>query len=93
MANDLDNPGVLMLDTAAVISTTNLFAIRKIVLIAGATACDAEIRDGADRIIAQLAAPAESSDEIDFNAEKWICTGLELQSIAGTGAVVYVYCG
>lgn len=92
MANDLDNPGVLVLDTAAVISTTNKFKIRKIVLVAGAAAADAECRNGADEIITSLAAPADSSDEIDFNASPFICTGFELQSISGAGAVVYVYC-
>lgn len=93
MANDLDNRGVLILDTAAVISTTNMFKIRKLVLVTGATAGDAELRDGSDRIIAQLSAPAESADELDFNAMAFIGYGLELQSISGTGAVVYVYCG
>ena len=92
MANDLThNP--LRLDTAAVISTTLKFCIKKIVLITGATAGDAELRDGQDRIIAQLAAVAEAPDELDFNADPLIITGLELQSISGTGAQVYVYCG
>ena len=91
MANVLTTPGVLVLDTAAVISTTNLFSIRKIVLVAAGAAIACEVRDGADRIIASLAAPANSSDEIDFNAERLTVTGLELQSI--TGGLCYVYCG
>jgi hypothetical protein len=93
MANILTTPGVLVLDTAAVISTTNLFSIRKIVLVAGGAAAACEVRDSADRIIASLAAPATSSDEIDFNAERLTVTGLELQSISGAGALCYVYCG
>lgn len=93
MSNDVNNKGVLILDTPAVISATNTFKIRKLVLISGATACDATLEDGAGDLIAQLSCPAESADEIDWNANSQVSKGLELASIAGTGAVVYVYCG
>jgi hypothetical protein len=94
MPNVLNTPGVLVLDTAAVISTTLLFKVKKIVLQAGTTTSTAEIRDGADRVIASLATVANGpSDEQSFGDDGLIVTGLELQTIAGTGARVFVYCG
>jgi hypothetical protein len=91
MANDLDNPGVLVLDTAAVISTTNLFVIRKLRLVPAAAAALAQVRDGSDRIIAALAAAANGhADEINFSPPH-VMTGFELESISGAGAVLYVY--
>lgn len=92
MANDLDNPGVLILDTAAVISTTNIFKIHKLVLVATSDAAAAEIRNGADQIVAQLAAPTGTIDQLCFDTP-FFMTGFELQSISGTAAKLYVYAG
>lgn len=93
MANITDLPGRLILDTAGVVSATNYYVIRKIVLVAGGDEAAASLEDGNGDVITSLAAPAGSSDEIDFNANTYRGTGLELASITGTSAVVYVYCG
>ena len=93
MANDLTLPGRLVLDTAAVVSATNTFVIRKMVLVAVDAEAAASFEDGNGDVITSLAAPAGSSDEIDFNNNTLRVTGLELASISGTGAVAYVYCG
>lgn len=91
MANDTNNPGVLVLDTAAVISATNTFKIRKIRLVPAAAASTASFEDGEGRVIAGLAAPANGhSDDANFDPP-YVVTGLELASITGTGAVAYVY--
>ena len=92
MANDFTVPGVLRMDTAAVVSTTLKFKISHIRLVPGAAAATAEFRNGADQIIAQLAAAANgNSDEVWFTPPR-IFTGLELKTIAGAGAQAYVYC-
>lgn len=91
MANDLThNP--LVLDTAAVISATNVFRIKKIVFRGALAGDDAIFEDGLGRVIVRLTAPAATSnDEFDCVGSPMIVTGLELASIAASG-VAYVYC-
>ena len=90
------NPGVTVVDAAGTIkaSATGVMApnikIRKIVLVAAGASVAATITDGADREIARLAAPANSSDEIDFNANSFVCNGLKVASITA-GAFLYLY--
>jgi hypothetical protein len=92
MANDVThNP--LILDTAAVISATNKYVIKKIVFRGALAGDDAVLENGAGQVIARLTAPAATSnDELDFAGDWLIVDGLELASIAASG-VVYVYCG
>lgn len=93
MANDLNNPGVLILDTAATISLTNQFVIKKIQFIGAVAGDDAIFQDGAGREIAHLSAPAANApDFIDFGESPHVCTGLILSTLAASG-VCHVYCG
>ena len=82
------NPGVTFMiqtDAPATI-TTGKVKIRKLVLVSATTACTATITDGGDRVIAKLAAPAGSSDEIDFNSDTFAATGLKVSAMAGDAA-------
>jgi hypothetical protein len=94
MSNALTTPGVLRLDTPAVIDATNMFKIRKVRLVPAGFAATATLKDGAGRLIASLSAPANGpADEKDWHAQSWgPVKGLELATLTGTGAVVYVYC-
>lgn len=92
MANQLTTPGVLRLDTAAVISATNKFKIRLIVLIPGSTPSTASLKDGAGRVICDLSAPTSGLADTRVFVNPPVVTGLELATIAGTGALVEVYC-
>jgi len=91
MANDLThNP--LVLDTAGVISATNIFRIKKIVFRGALAGDDCIFEDGQGRLIVRLTAPgATSNDEFDCVGAPHVCVGLELASIAASG-VAFVYC-
>jgi hypothetical protein len=93
MPNVLNTPGVLRLDTPAVIDAVNQFKIRKIRLVPAGFNATATLKDGAGRLIAALAAVATGpADEMDFHAMSQTFKGLELATLTGTGAIVYVYC-
>ena len=96
MAAPTTNPGVTFMlqpDAPATI-TTGKVKIRKIVLVSATLACTATITDGGDRVIAKLAAPAGSSDEIDFNADSFAATGLKVSAIGGdTSSSLFIYGG
>jgi hypothetical protein len=94
MANVLTTPGVLVLDTPAVISATNPYKIRKARLVPAAQNATATLKDGSGRVIAGLAAVASGvPDEMDFSSMSvGPFKGLELATLTGTGAVLYVYC-
>lgn len=92
MANDLDNPGVLVLDTAAVISATNKFKIRKLFLDPAGAAASADIADGAGNHLHYLNCPANQGREIDFGEKCFWQVGFELVSITA-GAHLHVYAG
>ncbi len=86
MANNIDrNP--LILDTAAVLSDSNQFRIRKARLIGAAASDVATLEDGAGRLVLSLKGVV---DECDFNHKPLIVTGLELASITA-GATLLVY--
>jgi hypothetical protein len=91
MANQLTTPGVLRLDTAAVISATNIFKIRLMVLIPIATPATAQIKNGAGQIIADMATPANGLADTRVFVNPAVVTGFELASISA-GAVLEVYC-
>jgi hypothetical protein len=91
MANDLTkNP--LMMDTAAVISLTNTFIIKKIILDPAGAAGSADFHDGNGRHWLHLACPANQHREVDFGEGGFTVTGLELAAITA-GAHVHIFCG
>lgn len=98
MANVLTTHGVLVLDTAAIISATAKFKIKKIVLVgghsgAGAAGDNATLEDGTGALIAKVQVPvAKGVDEVDFGIDGLFVTGLELATISSAG-LVFVYCG
>jgi hypothetical protein len=93
----LTNPGVTSLVTAdapaTLIAAPLLVKIRKLVLVApAAVAALATVTDGTDRLIAMLAAPAGSSDEIDFQqGNGFTCQGLKVSSMTGAAATLFLY--
>jgi len=92
MANDLThNP--LRLDAAAIISATNLFVLKKVVLTGHTANATATIKNGAGQNIGTLQATAGAVDELNFSPDGLRSTGFELATITGAGAVVEVYCG
>jgi hypothetical protein len=87
MANILTTPGVLVLDTPAVVSATNQYKIRKVRLVPAAQNSTAMLKDGSGRVIAGLAAVANGvPDEMDFSSMSAPFKGLELATLVGTGA-------
>jgi hypothetical protein len=93
MANQLTTPNVLVLDTPAVIDATNQFKIRKIRLVPAAAAATATIKNGAGQVVHALsAAAAGPGDEIDWSSQSFPQKGLELATLVGAGAIVYIYC-
>ena len=92
MGNVLTTSKVLVLDTAAVL-TSELVSVRMIRLVPAAAAATASFEDGTGAVVAALSCAASSlPDTINFNDRPLVVTGLELAAIAGTGAKVYVYC-
>jgi hypothetical protein len=93
MANILTTPGLLDLDTAAVISATNKYKIRLVALVPAAAAATAVLEDGAGREICRMSANANGiADARVFVNPAYSCTGLELATITGAGARLQVYC-
>jgi hypothetical protein len=92
MANNLNTPGVLDLDTPAVISATNKFKIRLVALVPAAAAATAILEDGAGREICRLSANANGIADTRVFVNPSVVTGLELATITGAGARVQVYC-
>jgi hypothetical protein len=92
MANDLShNP--LILDTAAVISATNRFVLRKVVFYADTAADFAVLEDGLGREILRCQTGAAGApDEHDWNSQYFEVTGLELASISA-GCSIHIFCG
>ena len=83
MANVLTTPGVLTLDTAAVISATNIFKIRQIVYAAPAAAIGVfTLEDGAGRLILTGRAAVSGSLVVDLGGKAFV--GLEVASITGS---------
>lgn len=91
MANDVTHDP-LILDTAAVISATNTFRIRKIVLTGHTANATAQVKNGAGQVIGDLQATAGAVDELNFSVDPLVSKGFELAAIAGAGAKVEVYC-
>ena len=92
MSNDLShNP--LILDTAAVISLTNQFVIRKVVFFADTASDAASLEDGQGKEILRCQTGAAGApDEHDWNSNPLVVTGLELATISA-GCSLHVYCG
>jgi hypothetical protein len=83
----------LILDTAAVISATLKYRIRKMVLTGNTAPAVAVLKNGAGQIIATLQCTAGAVDELNFQRDPLTVTGLELASItAAVSAHVDVYC-
>jgi len=91
------NPGVTVVPEGdapvTVVAAPAKVKIKKLVLVAAGVAGLATVTDGGDRVIAMLAAPIGSSDEIDFNADAFMCTGLKVSVLSGTGARLFLYGG
>ena len=90
------NQGVTVIpvaDSPATLVASARVKIKKLVLVAGSGAvATATITDGADKVIAMLAAPQASSDEIDFNADAFQAVGLKV-SLVGALSTLFVYGG
>ncbi len=92
MANVVTTPGVLTLDTAAIISATLTYHITHIVYAAPAAAVGAcTLEDGAGRLIGTLRAPVSGLAVIDFGHEGKRFVGLELASITASSNLT-IYC-
>lgn len=91
MANDLTHDP-LILDTAAVISATLTFKIRKVVLTGNTASATAQIKNGSSQVIGDLQCTAGAVDELNF-PNGYVVKGFELAAIAGAGAKLEVYCG
>lgn len=92
MSNVTTTPGVLTLDTAAVISATNKFVITQIVYAAPAAAVgEATIKDGAGRLIGTLRAAVSGTAILDFGSEGKGFIGFELATITAASNMT-VYC-
>ena len=90
------NKGVTVLlqaDAPATLVASAPVKIKKIVLVSTTNAMLATITDGADKVIAMLAAPPGSSDEIDFNADAFMANGLKVSAITGAGGTLFIYGG
>ena len=96
------NPGVTIVPqadgagaglTIVATGTQKNVKIKKIVLVAAAANSSATVTDGGDRVIAMLAAPISSSDEIDFNADAFQANGLKVSAMLGASANVFIYGG
>ena len=90
------NKGVTVVDAAGTVLASSTSGpnvkVRKIVLVAAGAAVVASVTDGADKLVAMLAAPAGSSDEIDFNADGFMMNGLKV-SVITAGAFLFLYGG
>lgn len=85
MANITTTPGVLTLDTAAVISATAKYKIRHIIYAAPAAAVGAvTLKDGAGNLILTLRAPVSDSKIVDFGPQGKTFVGLEVATITGS---------
>lgn len=94
MANIVNQPHVLVLDTAAdnIVAATIGVRIRKVRLSQGTAAAKATLCEAGGTVekIA-LACLADESDTVEFYAAPLSLAGLKLLSIAGASAKVYVY--
>jgi hypothetical protein len=92
MANVVNTPGVLTLDTAAIISATLPFHITQIVYAAPAAAVGAcTLEDGEGRLIATLRAPVSGLAVVNFGHEGKKFVGLELATITASSNLT-IYC-
>lgn len=92
MANVTTTPGVLTLDTAAVISATLPFHITQIVYAAPAAAVGAfTLEDGEGRLICTGRAVTSDTITIPFGAEGKKFVGLEVASITAASNLT-IYC-
>lgn len=88
------NQGVTVVpqaDAPATLAVSARVKIKKIVLVSAAAATLATVTDGADKVIAMLAAPIGSSDEIDFNADAFVAVGLKVSVLSGAGGTLFIY--
>lgn len=94
MANDVSQPYVLVLDTAAdnIVAAGTQVNVMKIRLVTAAAAATATLcKAGGTVGVIGLAAGAGFSDVIEFEQAPMKLAGLRLLALAGAGAVVYVY--
>lgn len=91
MANVTTTPGVLTLDTAAVISATTKYKISQIVYAAPAAAVgQCQLKDGAGNLILTLRAPTSDSVVVDLDGETFV--GLEVANITASSNLT-IFCG
>lgn len=94
MANDVSQSNVLVLDTAAdnIVAATIGVRIRKVRIVAAAANVSATLcKAGGTVGVINVAAVIGASDTIEFYSAPLQLAGLRLLSIAGAGAIVYVY--
>jgi ABC-type Fe3+-siderophore transport system permease subunit len=94
MANIVNLPNVLVLDTAAdnIIAATVGVRIRKIRIVAAAAAVAATLTDAGGTVgKIGLIAPIGGTDTAAFFAAPFVLNGLQLLALSGAGALVYVY--
>ena len=89
MSNVLTTPGVLTLDTAAVLSTTAKYKLGIIVFAAKSdTASTVTLEDGAGNLVLTLRAAAGNSFAFDAQGKEF--TGLEVASItSGSNLTIF----
>ena len=93
MANVTTTPGVLTLDTAAVISATNKFKIKKVVYAAPAAAIGAfTLENGAGELIMTGRAAVSGSLVVDFGDDGYESVGLEVATITASSNLT-IFCG
>lgn len=93
MANVLTTPGVLTLDTAAILSATTKYKIKKIIYAAPAAAVGAfTLEDGAGRLILTGRAAVSGSLVVDFGDDAYECVGLEVATITSASNLT-IFCG
>ena len=91
MGNDLNNKGVLVIDSTGTLCSETC-VIRALRLVPAAAASSVTFTNTAGDEIAKMAAAANgTSDSVDFGPDGFSCEGLKVSAISGTGAKAYVY--
>lgn len=95
MANNTSQVGVLVLDTAAdnIVASTVGVRVRKVKLVAGAAAAATATlcKAGGSVGVIGMAATTGATDTTEFYSAPYQMAGLQLLTISGAGATVYVY--
>jgi hypothetical protein len=89
LSNVLTTPGVLTIDTAAVLHATNIYKLGVIVYAAPAAAIGAcTLEDGAGNLILTLRAPVSGTVQVDLGGKEFV--GLEVASITASSNLTII---